>query len=99
MHFASQFIVLALFAKFSHGAASKDCSNHVYIECDFSTLVPGVPLNDTDQASALYDACHTTVSVSGTKADNFLNVFNSSDIKSKRPEDDPDLGSPVRTAS
>jgi hypothetical protein len=57
-------------------------------------LSVGVPLLDLNQSSALEATCLMKVSVTNTVANNVLNIFDSTDIKSFKPKDDPDLGSP-----
>jgi hypothetical protein len=64
------------------------------IECDFSTLVAGVSLEDPEQAQQLLDDCLVTVSAIRTIANNPVNVFDSANIKGRRSKWDPDLGAP-----
>lgn len=63
------------------------CENAA-VRCDFSTLTPGVPLADGNQAQKLRDACF--MKAGGPR----LNIFNSSAITSTAPKHDSDLGSP-----
>jgi hypothetical protein len=76
---------------------------HLPVYCDFSTLMPGVPLTQPYQAEILRNDCFMSVETRpGTTTPGSvystppINVFDSSDIISKYPRDDPDLGSPNR---
>lgn len=64
------------------------------IECDFSTLVVGVSLEVPEQAERLLDACLVTVSAIQTIDNNPVNVFDSTSIRSRRRNNDSDLGAP-----
>ena len=57
-------------------------------KCDFSVLTPGTFV--ANQAQLLSDACNMTVTSDGLN----VNVFDSANIRSNDPSDDPDLGSP-----
>jgi hypothetical protein len=66
------------------------------IYCDFSTLRVGKSLGDSQQANVLQNDCHMSVKATNTVQNNAVNVFDTSDILSDKPRDDPDLGSPNR---
>jgi hypothetical protein len=68
--------------------------------CDFSTLVAGVPLTNSDQAERLRKTCKMSVTPSDTTAGTVysnppINIFDSGKSILKEG-DDPDLGAPNR---
>jgi hypothetical protein len=74
--------------KLQDGEEDHDCEE---IKCDFSGLTPGTIL-DWDE---LYISCNL-IAYSNSSNSDAIGVFNSSNIKSKHPKNDPDLGSPNR---
>lgn len=64
-----------------------------HISCDFSTLIPNLYVTRPAQREKILADCGFTV-----RADEGLNinVFDSANIVSKYPRDDPDLGAPNR---
>jgi hypothetical protein len=63
-----------------------------YVKCDFASLIPNVFLSQ--QGAELLAKCGVKVSAKEGNIVRNVNVFNSSNIKSKKATDDPDLGSP-----
>jgi hypothetical protein len=78
------------------------CSSYEDVLWDFSTLTPGVPLTNIDQAIKLHSTCSMSVTATGTRpgkvyANPPINVFDSlNGVLSKYRRDDPDLGAPNR---
>ena len=62
------------------------------IQCDFSTLLVGVSLEEAAQAERLREDCLMNVTAIRTIDDNVPNIFDSSNIKGKNARFDPDLG-------
>ena len=69
-----------------------------FFQCDFSTLAIGNFLSRPEQANELFFACAGLTVTARDPNDEVtnVNVFNSSDIASRSPRDDPDIGSPNR---
>lgn len=69
-----------------------------YVECDFSTLQPGMFLSETEQMNQLLNDCGISVNAVEGKSLRNVNVFDSFNIRSKRggggQAGDTDLGSP-----
>jgi hypothetical protein len=57
-------------------------------------LIPNVYLSDPEQAAQLFEDCGVMVTALQGDVPQSVNVFNSSNIQSDNPKDDPDLGSP-----
>jgi hypothetical protein len=67
------------------------------VQCDFSSLLAGVLLNDKTQREKLIEDCGIIVSALDLETGEEkgrINVFDSSNIASEFARDDPDLGSP-----
>jgi hypothetical protein len=83
-------------------ACPATCVEYKDVVCDFSTLVPGVPLTNGDQAEKLRDTCSMSVRPRNTMpgkvyTDPPINVFDSlHGVHGRHARDDPDLGAPNR---